>query len=61
LILNSGQIYIFPDTMINLLLYESKVPPPDSKSRKQILEIHTSNMPLNGDVDLDFLAKQVFI
>ncbi|RIA82298.1 P-loop containing nucleoside triphosphate hydrolase protein [Glomus cerebriforme] len=34
------------------------VPPPDFKSRKQILKIHTSNMPLNEDVDLDFIAKQ---
>ncbi|RGB28941.1 P-loop containing nucleoside triphosphate hydrolase protein, partial [Rhizophagus diaphanus] len=37
------------------------VPPPDFKSRKQILKIHTSNMPLNEDVDLDFIVKQVFI
>ncbi|CAB4484940.1 uncharacterized protein OCT59_004253 [Rhizophagus irregularis] len=34
------------------------VPPPDFKSRKQILKIHTSNMPLNEDVDLDFIVKQ---
>ncbi|CAG8479344.1 4200_t:CDS:2 [Funneliformis mosseae] len=34
------------------------VPPPDFKSRKQVLKIHTSNMPLNEDVDLDFIAKQ---
>ena len=38
-----------------------KVPPPDLESRKQILKIHTSNIPLNEDVDLDFIAKQVFV
>ncbi|CAI2163964.1 11266_t:CDS:2 [Funneliformis geosporum] len=27
------------------------VPPPDFKSRKQILKIHTSNMPLNDDTE----------
>lgn len=47
--------------MFNSVLHISKVPPPDFKSRKQILKIHTSNMPLNEDVDLDFIVKQVFI
>ena len=34
------------------------IPPPDEKSRKKILEIHTRDMPLAEDVDLDRLAKE---
>ncbi|MFX0122874.1 MAG: CDC48 family AAA ATPase [Candidatus Hodarchaeota archaeon] len=34
------------------------IPPPDEKSRKEILEIHTKNMPLAEDIDLDRLAKE---
>ncbi len=34
------------------------VPPPDEKSRKLILSIHTKSMPLTDDVDLDRLAKE---
>ena len=34
------------------------VPPPDEKSRKMILTIHTQKMPLAQDVDLDRLAKE---
>ncbi len=32
------------------------VPPPDKKARLEILRIHTRNMPLAEDVDLEFLA-----
>jgi cell division protease FtsH len=32
------------------------VPPPDKDGRRQILEVHTRGMPLDGDVDLDGLA-----
>lgn len=34
------------------------VPPPDEESRRQILEIHTKEMPLAKDVDLERLAKE---
>ena len=34
------------------------IPPPDEESRKLILEIHTRNMPLGEDVDIDRLAKE---
>ncbi|UCG89974.1 MAG: CDC48 family AAA ATPase [Candidatus Heimdallarchaeota archaeon] len=34
------------------------IPPPDEISRKLILEIHTKNMPLAEDVNLDRLAKE---
>ncbi|MFX1515821.1 MAG: CDC48 family AAA ATPase [Promethearchaeota archaeon] len=34
------------------------IPPPDEKSRKQILEIHTKDMPLAEDVNLERLAKE---
>ncbi len=37
------------------LLY---VPAPDLKSRKKILEVHTRNMPLAGDVDLNVIAER---
>ncbi len=33
------------------------VPPPDRDARKKILEVHTKNMPLDRDVDLDRLAE----
>jgi transitional endoplasmic reticulum ATPase len=33
------------------------VPPPNQEARKEILKIHTRNMPLAEDVDLDELAK----
>jgi len=33
------------------------VPPPDEKTRLSIFKIHTKNMPLAQDVDLEFLAK----
>ncbi len=32
------------------------VPPPDKKSRLQILKIHTRNMPLSEDVSLEYIA-----
>ncbi|WP_407696338.1 CDC48 family AAA ATPase [Sphingomicrobium arenosum] len=34
------------------------VGPPTLEGRRRILEIHTSNMPLGKDVDLDFLAEK---
>ncbi|MFW9778964.1 MAG: CDC48 family AAA ATPase [Candidatus Heimdallarchaeota archaeon] len=34
------------------------IPPPDEEGRKQILEIHTKEMPLATDVDLERLAKE---
>jgi len=33
------------------------VPLPDTKARLEILKIHTRNMSLDGDVDLDFIAE----
>ncbi|MHA2304801.1 MAG: AAA family ATPase [Candidatus Hodarchaeales archaeon] len=35
-----------------------QVPPPDEKSRKLILDIHTRTMPLADDVDLNRIAKE---
>jgi cell division protease FtsH len=32
------------------------VPPPDKDGRRQILEVHTRSLPLDGDVDLDRIA-----
>ncbi len=34
------------------------IPPPDEESRRLILNIHTKNMPLAEDVNLDRLAKE---
>jgi len=34
------------------------VPTPDEKARLEILKIHTRNMPLDKDVDLEELAKK---
>jgi transitional endoplasmic reticulum ATPase len=34
------------------------IPPPDEEGRKAILQIHTENMPLSEDVDIDRLAKE---
>ncbi|HDI75410.1 MAG TPA: AAA family ATPase, partial [Thermoprotei archaeon] len=34
------------------------VPPPDFRARLEILKIHTRNMPLADDVDLEDLAKR---
>ncbi|MCX8166765.1 MAG: AAA family ATPase [Candidatus Micrarchaeota archaeon] len=36
---------------------EIEIPIPDEESRKEILEIHTRNMPLTKDVDVNELAK----
>ncbi len=33
------------------------VPPPDKEARKEIFKVHTRNMPLADDVDLDKLAE----
>ena len=37
---------------------EIKILAPDEKGRKEILQIHTRGMPLDKDVDLDYLAKK---
>jgi len=34
------------------------VPPPDKNARKEIFKIHLRNTPLDGDVDLDYLAEK---
>ena len=34
------------------------IPAPDKKARLEILKIHTKNMPLAKDVDLDLIAKE---
>lgn len=34
------------------------VPVPEAKGRRKILGIHTKNMPLGSDVDLDYLAER---
>ncbi len=34
------------------------VPPPDEKARLEIFKVHTRNMPLAEDVDLEMLAKK---
>jgi len=36
---------------------EIEVPPPDKKARREILAVHTRNVPLADDVDLDKLAE----
>ncbi len=36
---------------------EIEIPPPDKRARKEILQVHTRNMPLADDVDLDKLAE----
>uniref|UniRef100_A0A7C2BLN8 AAA family ATPase n=1 Tax=Thermosphaera aggregans TaxID=54254 RepID=A0A7C2BLN8_9CREN len=35
---------------------EIEIPPPDKKARREILAVHTRNMPLSEDVDLDKIA-----
>ncbi|PUA32227.1 MAG: AAA family ATPase [Zestosphaera tikiterensis] len=35
---------------------EIEIPPPDKRARKAILEVHTRNVPLSDDVDLEALA-----
>ena len=39
---------------------EIEIGVPDTKGRKEILQIHTRNMPLEPDVDLDFLAGRTY-
>ena len=34
------------------------IPPPDEEGRKKIFQVHTKNMPLADDVDLDELARK---
>jgi len=36
---------------------EIEVPPPDKRARKEILQVHTRNVPLAEDVDLDKIAE----
>jgi len=54
-----------PDIMDPALLRPGRfdrmvyVPPPDLQARKSILRIHTKDKPLDGDVDLDELAKRM--
>ncbi|MEM1541181.1 MAG: CDC48 family AAA ATPase [Ignisphaera sp.] len=36
---------------------EIEVPPPDRRARREILAVHTRNVPLSEDVDLDKLAE----
>ncbi|RLG78227.1 MAG: AAA family ATPase [Thermoprotei archaeon] len=36
---------------------EIEIPPPDKRARKAILEVHTRNVPLAEDVDLEKLAE----
>jgi transitional endoplasmic reticulum ATPase len=36
---------------------EIEVPPPDKKARREILAVHTRNVPLAEDIDLDKLAE----
>ncbi|MEJ2776561.1 CDC48 family AAA ATPase [Sulfolobaceae archaeon RB850M] len=36
---------------------EIEIKPPDTKGRKEILQVHTRNMPLAEDVDIDKLAE----
>ncbi|TRM86514.1 AAA family ATPase, partial [Sulfolobus sp. E3] len=37
---------------------EIEIRPPDDKARKEILQVHTRNMPLADDVNLDKIAEQ---
>ncbi|QGR18977.1 CDC48 family AAA ATPase [Stygiolobus azoricus] len=39
---------------------EIEIRPPDTKGRKEILQVHTRNMPLGEDVDLDKLAEMTY-
>ena len=36
---------------------EIEIPPPDKRARREILAVHTRNMPLDDDVDLDKIAE----
>ncbi len=36
---------------------EIEIPPPDKRARKEILIVHTRNMPLSDDVNLDKIAE----
>jgi len=36
---------------------EIEIPPPDKRARREILAVHTRNMPLDEDVDLDKIAE----
>ncbi|WP_147127843.1 CDC48 family AAA ATPase [Sulfolobus acidocaldarius] len=39
---------------------EIEIRPPDTKGRKDILQVHTRNMPITDDVDLDKLAEMTY-
>ena len=64
---NNGVIVIgatnFPDVLDNALVRPGRfdrhvpVPLPDISGRKQIIELHTSKVPLDEDVSIDILAR----
>jgi transitional endoplasmic reticulum ATPase len=39
---------------------EIEVPPPDKRARREILSVHTRNVPLAEDVDLDKMAEMTY-
>jgi len=39
---------------------EIEVPPPDKRARREVLSVHTRNVPLAEDVDLDKLAEMTY-
>ncbi|MEM0153467.1 MAG: CDC48 family AAA ATPase [Ignisphaera sp.] len=39
---------------------EIEVPPPDKRARREILSVHTRNVPLAEDIDLDKLAEMTY-
>ncbi|MCS7112106.1 MAG: CDC48 family AAA ATPase [Ignisphaera sp.] len=39
---------------------EIEVPPPDKRARREILSVHTRNVPLSEDIDLDKLAEMTY-
>ena len=51
-----------PDILDNALIRAGRfdkmiyIPPPDKETRMKILEVHTKNMPLEKDVDLEKLS-----
>lgn len=40
--------------------FEIYIAPPDEKGREDILKIHTKNMPLSEDVDINMLAQSLY-
>ncbi|MEM4075396.1 MAG: CDC48 family AAA ATPase [Metallosphaera sp.] len=39
---------------------EIEIRPPDTKARKEILQVHTRNMPLSDDVNLNLIAEMTY-